>query len=179
MPSLLAIDLSTVTGWAWWKDHAQPPLCGTERLPKVHDPADYGRRTHHLDCWLRDFLAVHPTDAVAYESPFIPMSMFAPKDGDSAFNTTMHTLRLQMALATIIENVAFGLRKRCVEASTQSCKVAMVGFGRKPKDQPKFDWKKEMLIAATRQGYRVANDHEADAVAVGKVAAMHLWGLTV
>lgn len=179
MPSLLALDLSTNTGWAWWKNCAQPPECGTEKLPKTHDPADYGRRTYHLDQWLQNFLMNHPIDAIAFEGPFIPRGMFQPRDGESSFETTVHAVRLQMALATIIETVATGWKKRCIEVSTISAKVAMVGFGRKPKDEPKFDWKKAMLLAATRQGYRVSNDHEADAVAVGKVAAAHLWEIDV
>lgn len=178
MPSLLAIDVSTHTGWAYWQDIAKPPVCGTEKLPKVHNPDDYGARTWPLMDWLETFLNSAGVDAIAYEAPFIPMGL--NKGGaTSNFNTTQHTIRLQISLASTIETVAKKRLVRCVEVATQSAKVALIGFGRKPKDQPKFDWKREMLIAATRAGYRVSNDHEADAIAVGKVAAHHFWGRDV
>lgn len=180
MPSLLGLDLSTRTGWAWWKHHEFRPVCGTEKLPKAFDPADYAARTWPLMKWLEQFISDHKViEAIAYESPFIPMAPLKPKDGESAFNTTMHTLRLQIALATTIETVAKKHRIRCVEVATQSAKVAMVGYGRKPKDDPKFDWKKAMLLGATRLGYAVADDHQADAIAVSLVAYEYLWGIEV
>ncbi len=178
MPSLLSIDISTHTGWAYWRDTSKPPVCGTERLPKVHDQEDYGTRTWALMQWLDQFIEDYGTpDAIALESPFIPMGM---NNGKSAtFNTTAQTIRLQISLASTIELVAKSHMIRCLEVATQSAKVALIGFGHRPKDKPKWDWKKEMLIAATRAGYRVANDHEADAIAVGNVAAEHLWGIEV
>lgn len=177
MPSLLALDLSTHTGWAYWRDCQKAPLCGTEKLPKTHNPEDYGARTWPLMDWLEAFLNSGPVDAIAYESPFIPLAGGAGKT--ATFNTTQHAIRLQISLASTIETVAKKRLVRCVEVATSSAKVAMIGFGHRPKDQPKFDWKRAMLIAATRAGYRVSNDHEADAVAVGKVAAEHFWGVSV
>lgn len=177
MPSLLSLDISTHTGFAYWRDVTKPPVCGTEKLPKVHDPDDYGGRTWPLMDWLEAFLTSTPVDAIAYESPFIPMGLNSGKS--STFNTTAHTIRLQISLASTIETVAKRRLVRCVEVATQSAKVALIGFGQRPKDKPKWDWKREMLIAATRAGYRVSNDHEADAIAVGKVAAEHFWGVEV
>jgi hypothetical protein len=183
MPSLLSLDISTQTGWAYWSDVSKRsrPLCDTWKLPKVR-PADYGARTTALEAHMNLFLRDHEAlDGIAFESPFIPMGLLAPKDGENSLTTTMHTLRLQMALATMVEHVATKFGIPCLEVATQSAKVALIGFGQRPRHILKkdWDWKREMLIAATRAGYRVSNDHEADAVAVGKVAAEHFWGIAV
>lgn len=174
------MDNSTRTGVAFWTDLSRPPLCWTWKLKKA-DRGDYGARGWELFGLLDDFLNVqaaggNPVDGIAYEEPFLPFSMSTDK-----FSTQVTTLKLLITLGAAVEMVAKKHGIPCVEVPTQDAKIAMVGFGRRPKDVPaeKWDWKKTMLIAATRQGYRVSNDHEADAVAVGKVAAQHFWGIDV
>lgn len=137
---------------------------------------DYGTRTWALMDLLEKFIEVcgaERPEGIAYESPFIPMGMAG--GSSSGFNTTAQTIRLQIALASTVETVATKFGIPCLEVATQSAKTALIGFGRKPKDDPKWDWKKQMLLAATRQGYACADDHQADAIAVGKVAYSH-WG---
>lgn len=165
---LLALDLSTRTGWAWFTGPDAVPVCGTERLPKAFDPEDYAARTWPLMQWLDRFIEDHPSiEIIAFESPFIPMGQQKDKDTHSpdakpTFVTTAQTLRLQISLASTIETVAKANDLRCFEVATQSAKLALTGRGRGVE-------KTEMIIAATRRGWRVADDHQADACAVALV----------
>lgn len=174
----LGLDLSTRTGWAWFAAPDAKPVCGTERLPKVLDPEDYGTRTFALLEWLDRFIGDRSPEVIAFESPFIPMGPQKDRDihGDArpTFVTTAQTLRLQISLASTIETVAKCHGIRCLEVATASAKVALIGFGRAPKDVKNWDWKREMMIAATRRGFPVADDHQADAVAVALVAMASL-----
>lgn len=180
MPSLLALDNSSKTGVAFWPSANQRPTCWTWKLRKA-DPHDYGSRTWELFQLLDAFLTVQkaagtPVDAIAYEEPFLPFTM-----STDDFSTQVTTLKLLISLGAVVEMVAKKHGIRCVQVASQDAKTAMVGFGRKPKDVPKeeWNWKKVMLLAATRQGYAVADDNQADAVAVGKVGYHHFWGIEV
>lgn len=177
---LLSLDTSTRAGAAWWPSLSVKPKCWTWRLPKVADLNDFGTRSWALMQHLEDFIAVQaaaraPVEAMAFEAPWIPMGLSAGKN----FQTTGQTIRLQICLANTVEMTAKKYGIRCVEVATQSAKVALIGFGRRPKDDPKFDWGRAMVSAATRAGYAVADDNQADAIAVGKVAAQHFWGIDV
>lgn len=180
MPSMICLDNSTKTGAAFWAALDRPPVCWTWKLKKT-DRADYGTRGWELFGLLDGFLSVQaaagtPVDAIGYEEPFLPFSM-----STDDFSTQVTTLKLLITLGGVVEIVAKKHGIRCVQVSSQDAKTAMVGFGRRPKDIPAkdWDWKKFMLIAATRAGYRVSNDNEADAVAVGRVVADHCWGVEV
>jgi Holliday junction resolvasome RuvABC endonuclease subunit len=173
---LLALDNSSHTGCAFWVAPDKRPLCWTWHL-KAAGAFDIGTRTWELFGLLEAFLNLQqaagtPVQAIAMEEPFLPFKM-----SSDTFQTQVSTLKLLISLAGIVETVAKKWGLRCVEVSTQQAKTELVGYGRKPKDAPKdFDWKLIMRNAATRQGYAVADDNQADAVAVGKVAYRHLWG---
>ncbi len=180
MPSLLGMDNSTKTGIAYWPVLDRRPRCWTWKL-KAAAAGDYGARGWELFGLLDDFLTVEaaagtPVDAIGYEEPFLPFSM-----STDDFSTQVTTLKLLITLGGVVEIVAKKHRIRCVQVASQDAKIAMVGFGRRPKDVPKdkWDWKKFMLLAATRAGYSCADDNQADAIAVGKVAAEHFWGIEV
>lgn len=176
---VLGLDLSTRTGWAWFEDADGKPVCGTERLPKVLDPDDYGTRTLALLRWLDQFVEDHrPINVIVFESPFIPMGPTKDKDTHGSdqkptFNTTAQTIRLQISLASTIETVAKSHDIRCMEVATSSGKLMLTGCGRAPKVK-NWDWGREMVNAATRRGYPVADDHQADACAVALVAMANL-----
>lgn len=175
---LLALDNSTHTGAAFWAAPDKRPLCWTWHLMRA-DADDIGARTWQLMELLEAFLDVQraggkPIDALAFEEPFLPFKM-----SSDTFTTQVSTLKLLISLGGIVETVAKKWGLRCIQVSTQQAKVALIGFGRAPKDQPKWDWKMEMRNAATRQGYAVADSHQADAIGVGKVAYHHFLGVDV
>ncbi len=177
---VVGLDLSTRTGWAWFEDADGKPVCGTERLPKVFDAEDYGTRTLALLRWLDQFVEDHqPVNVIAFESPFIPMGPQKDKDTHGAeqkptFVTTAQTLRLQISLASTIETVAKSHGIRCMEVATSSAKLMLTGHGRAPSGVKNWDWGREMVNAATRRGFPVADDHQADACAVALVAMASL-----
>lgn len=157
----LGLDISTYTGWALFAGDDALPVCGTYRLPKCA-PADYGTRGLALGRWLKTHVGLHLPNLIAFESPLVMMP-----GGQGKSFTTAHVIRLQIALATVIEVTARGLGVPCVEVATASAKKTMVGYGRKPKDAPAdFDWGKIMMDAAKRRGWPVEDHHQADACAV-------------
>lgn len=167
---VLALDTSTRVGWAYFESSATAPLCGTFKLPKI-DPADYAGRALPLFAWVQTMANLHKPDLIGFESPFIPF-------GNTTLGTTGHTVRLQIALATAVEMAARSKSIDCLEATTQQCKKALLGFGRMPKIWTKeqkdaWDWKKEMVKAAQARGWSCADDHQADAVGVALVAYEH------
>ena len=159
----LFLDTSTHTGWALFERRAAFRACGTFRLPRA-GPEDYAGRTWPLFQWLDRQIDHLKPAIIGFESPFIPF-------GNAEIGTTGQTLRLQIALASTVEMVAKKHGVRCMEASTQSCKKAMIGTSRVPKEinRKDWDWKAKMLEAVRRQGWTVTDHHQADACAVGAV----------
>jgi Holliday junction resolvasome RuvABC endonuclease subunit len=155
---LFALDLSTSVGFALLEDG--PPSFGTLRLHAAA-PGDHGRRFAQLHHWLYGQLDRLQFDAVAYEKPILPR-----KSGDLA--TTMDTLTLLWGLTAIVQLFAGDNDLPCVGVSVQAVKKRVTGKGTATKD--------EMVTSALGQwGWRVANDHEADAGGVGLVAYEILW----
>jgi len=124
-------------------------------------------------------LVEHKPGIVGFESPLV----MAPSMG--AGLTQASTIRLQIALASEIETTAleWGVPK-IFEVATISAKVALTGagtLGPEWKGQPAADrskeWKRRMVAAATtKRGWAVADDHQADAAAVGLVVYGMLAG---
>lgn len=176
---VLAFDISTRTGWGFFLHREDPvPEFGTIKLPKSSDMGDIGARTVPLRLEVRALIKRFTPDAVGFEAPWLPIETDDAKP--SGYVTSAAVVRLLVCLAGEVETTAreCGVG-RVIECATSSCKVALVGFGRAPQRKPgekKFDWGRAMLIAATRRGWRVGNDNEADAGAVGLVTYDHLEG---
>lgn len=162
---VLGLDLSTRTGFAVFYGN-DLPKCGTFKLPKVWDPDDYGTRGWALMQWLEGMISQYRPDLVALESPFIPLRPQKAEGiaGPATFVTTAQTLRLQITLAAVIETTCKKHGIKCVEVSSVTAKKELTGNGRAEK--------RDMVIAATRRGWRVADDHQADACAVALVAML-------
>jgi Holliday junction resolvasome RuvABC endonuclease subunit len=175
---ILGLDLSTNVGWCLWEGDG-PSICRTERLPKAFAPEDYAARTWPLMEWLEGQLMVLKPEVIAFEAPFIPMAPVNDKNasldgGKASFVTTQHTLRLQISLANTIETTAKKHGIRCFEVATSTAKKALTGFGRAPNGVKGWDWGDEMVIAATKRGWKVGDDHQADAAAVALVVFQDL-----
>lgn len=159
MPRLLATDLSSNVGWALL-ERGSPPTFGTERLPPAFGD-DQGRRFARLDEWLSDMLALHGFDALAYERPILPR-----KSGDLA--TTMDTLTLLWGLCTVVQLFAHRAGMRCIACPVEQAKITLTGS--------KHAKKGDMVRAAmSDMNWKVADDHQADAGAVGVWAFEQLW----
>lgn len=170
---VLGLDLSTYVGWAYFYED-DLPLCGTFRLPKVWDPEDFGSRSWPLMKWLEEeMIAKREIDLIVFESPWIPMK---PSKNDGVvgidgkpldrLKTTQIVLRMQITWAAVIETTAKKHGIECMECATNTAKKTMAGSARL--ENKKLD----MVNAATARGFRVADDHQADACAVAMVEMM-------
>lgn len=157
MPKLLATDLSGNVGWSLLERGTHPRF-GTLRLPPG---TAHGHRFVMLDDWLSEARSVMGFDAVAYERPILPR-----KSGDLA--TTMETLEFLWGLAATVKTFASRRGIPCEGVGVQEAKIALTNRQHATKE--------EMVVAAMKvMNWKVANDHEADAGAVGLVAYERLW----
>ena len=158
MTSILALDCSTHVGHAYFADVGAKPRLGTWKAPKSWSMEDYGKRFHAFHNWLTDMLTTFNPDVLAFEAPVMVR-------GPNA-NTTEHILRTLIGLVSVAELIADLRGIRCFEVNVATAKKELSGDGRAKKD--------DMVIAATRLGYDVSNDHEADAIAVALVVFAQL-----
>jgi Holliday junction resolvasome RuvABC endonuclease subunit len=155
---LLALDISTNVGWALFASRRAKPRLDTWHAPPAM-AGHHGRRLAMFEEWLRDKVVMLKPELVAFESP-----IFVKWSSDLA--TTEHTIRLLSAMAGMAEFVCHRAAVRCLEVHSQTAKRALAGNGRAKKDQ--------MIAAAVKAGFDVANDHEADACAVALAAYEHI-----
>jgi len=160
MRRLLALDLSGKTGWAVMV-RGSAPIFGTWVAPP-EAVGEYGKRHSAFRLWLLEMDMVHGFDGFAFESPIMK-----PTDD-------MHILRVLIGYAVVVEECAGWLKRQsgrehfgCTEVSVQTTKKALTGDA--------YADKKKMIAAACRRGWRVADDHQADAGAVGLVGYETLW----
>lgn len=157
---VLALDIATKLGFAVFEGRDDPrPRFGTFLLPKVLDKDDIGTRTLALRRWLRDQIAVLQPGLVAFEAPWVPR---VGSEGKMLIDPSI--VRLLVSLAGEAETTAKECGVRVMEVASSSAKIALAGTARLGKDR-----KKLMVIAATRRGWRVSDDHQADAGAVALV----------
>ena len=141
---LLALDLSSRTGWACGEHHAAPRF-GTLALPKTDE--DIGRFVAAFDDWLGSMLIVEAPDEVVFEAPLML--------GGSRGITNITTTRKLMALASHTEFAAYKAGVRCMEVNVQKVKKFFAGTGAAKKP--------DMVRAAKGYGFAVTDDNQADA----------------
>jgi Holliday junction resolvasome RuvABC endonuclease subunit len=113
--------------------------------------------------WLEGMIAKWKPDLIVFESPWIPRTP-KPNAKPSKIKTTPQVLRGQITWAAVIETTAAKHGIECREVESVSAKKVMTGRGRLE------DKKRDMVNAALARGFRVADDHQADACAVAMVA---------
>jgi Holliday junction resolvasome RuvABC endonuclease subunit len=155
---LLALDLSTHVGWAFFADRSTLTAHDTWHAPGRHKSArdDFGPMALAFESWLIKMLLDHRPDVVAFEAPILPRNKTFEKQ---------RAIRMSYGWAMLTEKVAFGYGKRCVEAHPSTVKVALARNGKATK--------KDMIAAAVRRDFIVATEHEADACGVALVAFEH------
>jgi len=161
---LLALDLSTNVGWAVM-ERGRTPEFGTERLPGpdagIGVIARQGRRYACLLDWLSTMRSRHGFEALAWERPILPHY-----PGQLA--TTLETMALLWGLAAMAQLFAWRGGLRGIACPVDQAKIALTGS--------RFAKKADMVRAAwTVMDWPVANDHEADAGAVGLWAYEQLY----
>lgn len=168
MPSLLSLDISTMTGWAYFASPSSAPRCGTWPAPEgLWESDDYGAFYLAFEDWLLSMLNVMQPEIVAFESPVI--ASFGQGRGTDESN-----IRRLVCAVGIVELQAKRKRLICREAHNQTCKAFMGVPGRRPKNMPYQKYKDLMTTAITNRGFDVANDHQADACAVALVVMVDL-----
>ena len=139
--NLLALDLSSNTGWAIGPV-GQRPRYGTLRLPSTGN--EIGRFADAFDTWLSDMITMYAPDFCAFESSFIPPT------------TTLMTVRKLTGLAWHTEFVCRRRDVTCTEVNNATVKKFWAGTGRAKKP--------EMIAAARGFGFPVDDDNQADAL---------------
>jgi Holliday junction resolvasome RuvABC endonuclease subunit len=153
---LLALDMSVNVGWVLFDRPGELKARGTESL---EGSRDHGERFNAFFIWLLAKIEVQQPDVLAWEEPI------RPRFG-SRMNTTMQTVKLLQGLAAIAELTAVrcGVLRR-IGVPTATAKKKLAGHGHADKHM--------MIGAAVRMGIIVADEHQADALAVALCAYEH------
>lgn len=153
---LLALDLSTHVGWAFFAHRKATPLTDTWHAPERASRDDYGPMFIAFEKWLGHMLSEHRPHVLAFEAPILPRTRIFQKQ---------RAIRMSYGFACVTEKVATLAHLRCVEAHPSTVKVALAGSGKATK--------KQMISAAVRRDFIVATEHEADACGVALVGFEH------
>lgn len=152
---VLALDCSTFVGWSFWASAHAVPKCGTWKMPKAWSNEAYGKRFVALHHWLADMITRFEPDVLCWESPILPRA------GMRDLKVTEDTLRTLVGLVSICELVGELRELRTFEVHVATCKKRLAGDARADKA--------EMMAAATRLGFAIADSHQADSCGVALV----------
>jgi Holliday junction resolvasome RuvABC endonuclease subunit len=157
---LLALDISSHVGWVAFHRPGALAGIGTWHVP---DSPRLGERFLWFERWLIGKAREHRPDVLAFEEPIRGLPW--RKAGTDRY-TTMPVQKLLQGLAAIAELVgALNECNRIIEVPTATAKKKLAGHGRADKTM--------MIAAALRMGITVADEHQADALAVALCAYEH------
>jgi Holliday junction resolvasome RuvABC endonuclease subunit len=154
---LLALDLATHVGWAFFSERGATPKLGTWYAPKLPDRDRFGPIYSAFEGWLVRMIHTHAPSVIAFEAPILPRSKTFQK---------ARAIRLSYGFAGSTERIAFEWQLRCIECAAASVKLRLAGHGHAKKPA--------MVAAAIRHGCDVATEDEADAFGVGLLAYDHV-----
>lgn len=137
---ILALDLATVTGWAWRAPGMLRPRCGAWNLAGHHG-ASYAALADHL----ADQITLNVPALIVYEAPLPP-----PKQTHAA------TARLLLGFCAVVELVAWRRETMIRECARPTACKAVVGNGRATKD--------DVLAWARAKNYDPPTHDAADAL---------------
>lgn len=143
--NVLTCDFAQSTGYAWGIP-GEIPRFATHVFPSTGD--NYGRHNANVRLWLRNTIFEINPVIIGYESP----SLFS--------KTTPATMRKLSAYGGLCEEECLreNLNVPVREINPSTLKLFFAGHGKATKEQ--------MMAAARRYGFKVANDDEADALAM-------------
>lgn len=148
----LGLDMASATGWAVMQ-RGGPHIFDTWN---ARFTGDYGHLYAKLFAWLGQMRQVHGFEAIGYETPWLN------PEGD-----TMHKLRILHGFPVVAATFAGIHKMPCIEVGARDAKKALTGNS--------YAKKHEMVLAARRLGWKVKNDDEADAGAVGMCVIEQVW----
>jgi len=151
--TILALDLGTYTG-VCRGDAGASPVCETWRLP-AGGGRDVGPFMDAFEKMLAD--ALPGVTVLIFEAPFVGAKML----------NNMNVARRLVGLPALCEMLAHRHSIECAEANIMTLKKEFAGSGRAEKS--------DMIHAAGKRGFRVENEHEADASAVWLHAVALRW----
>lgn len=142
---ILALDLSTRTGWA----------LGTSPRPKygvwhLGTGGNHGRYFSALAAMLESFFAVTRPSLVVFEAPLPPA---APK----MIRSTVATARVLIGLAAVTEMICVEQGVPCEEAECRTARARVIGRQPRRGKDGVMDW-------ARSAGYHPQDDNAADAL---------------
>jgi hypothetical protein len=147
--TILALDLATVSGFAWGKPDTVPTF-GQQRFAKQGEPRPVTYRKMRL--WLQLFCSAHDIKLIIYESPALPMTMQG--------RTNANTIKLLMGMAEHLEEWCYD-QIELREASVAQVRTHFLG------QNFKRDIARPMTIERCRQrGWLVETSDAADACAL-------------
>lgn len=148
---LLGLDFGSKTGVAYGNAGAPASRITLETwaLP-TGDGENVGPFMHTLRSLLDDRL-MRGVEAVCFEAPYI--ARFKRPDGK--WQDSPDQIRRAYGAAAICEQACFARGIPCIEIVTVTLKKDFAGSGKAKKPQ--------MIRAAKQRGFKVSNDHEADA----------------
>jgi hypothetical protein len=146
--AVLALDLATVSGWAWGKPGATPKF-GHERFAKAGESRAVAYKRFRL--WLSLFCSAKKVELVCFESP---VATFLP-------NTSIHTIKLLIGLCEHLEFWALEHEIELREASVAQVRSHFIGRNLKSAIA------KPLVLARCRErGWLAETTDEADALAL-------------
>lgn len=159
MPKLLGLDMSSAVGWCLL-EHGRAPRFDTWQAPP-EEVGFYGRQGAALFEWLTDLVAVLQPDAMAAEAPLIPNKF-------SGMDTTAHTVIRLTGYVYTAEIIAHRAAIRFLRVHHEDAKMALLGRAKNVK-------KIHMIGECHGRQWRVATEHEADAIGVALHANEIFW----
>lgn len=171
MTSLLALDISMSCGHAYFSSPMAAPRCGTWPSEVIWNSDNYGAYYVAFEDWLLGMLNVMQPETLAFESPIVG-------GWGSGRGNDQNNMRRLIGVCAVVELLAKRRRLPCYEVDNQVAKSFMGVPGRRPKDMSKGQYKNLMVAAITTRGFDVADDHQADAAAVGLVVMVDLGLIT-
>lgn len=162
MTSMLSFDASRAIGRAYFGSAHEMPKCRTWHGKDSWLSDDYGRYFDEAEKLIVDEIRMFNPKIVAFEAPLL----LPRREGRG---TDEQQVRRLVGVVSIIEKVAYQLQRECHEVNVQDTKFIAGIPSRRPKDMTYGDYKELMVIAMTKLGYEVADDHQADAAAVARV----------
>lgn len=145
----MALDIASNVGLAVGTSTARPAFT-THKLPKPSDPDDFGSRFAAFDLWLGEQITLHTPTLIAFESPIPPRGQ--------NLDTMWSTIRLLIGLVSVAEMGAAHAGIPCEEVAVPTWKKGFTGSGRADKA--------DVITKCMGLGFRVATDHEADAIGI-------------